>query len=440
MKREPVIAVWDRDEPQELRVEHTWAIRALMLWGHRRILARVAAISFMSSVCIAFLIPKEYKSTARILPPSQRDFGPLALAALTASSGSLGALGSLASGFLDVHSTSDLFVDLLRSATVSNYLIGRFNLQHVYHKRYRTDAARQLARRTKITEDKKSGVITVEVEDTDRKRARDMAQSFLDELNELVMRTNTSAAHRERVFIEQRLGSAQANLENAEIQLSQFASSSSAIDIREQTRAMVDAGASAQGELLVEQAGLQSLRQIYGDGNIRVREAEARIASLRAELAKMAGSPASFHEGSADPAPDPKSGEEEGQVYLPLRELPQLAVPYADLSRRVKVQEAVYELLKQQYEMARIEEAKDVPVVSVVDPPGIPDKKSFPPRTLLTLALTFLSLITASVVILLGDHWSTIAPGDPRKALAAEVMPVVHRRLQSIAALRRMSL
>ncbi len=201
-------------------------------------------------------------------------------------------MSSLAGGLPGSHSSAELFIDLLRSGTVSDHLIDRFNLQHVYHKRYRVDAAKHLAHLTKITENKKSGVITIEVEDTDRERARDLAQAYLDELNQLVTRTSTSAAHRERVFIEQRLHQVKASLEDAEMKLSQFSSNTSAIDIKEQTRAMVDAGARVQAELMVEQSGLQSLRQIYGDGNVRVRESEARIASLQAQLAKMTGSSA----------------------------------------------------------------------------------------------------------------------------------------------------
>ena len=122
----------------------------------------------------------------------------------------------------------------------------------------------------------------------------------------------------------------------------------------------------------------------------------------------------------------------QGELYPPLRQLPRLAVPYADLYRRVKVQEAVFELLTQQYEMARIEEAKDVPAVSVIDFPGIPEKKSFPPRLLLALLLTFLSFAAASALILVRDHWSKIDPCDPRKMLAAEVMPVLRRPIDSI--------
>src|SRR6185437_13972959 len=249
------------EQPVQISSEPIWAVRAMLLWKHRHKLARLTGISLLVSLAISFAIPKEYKSTTSIMPPDQQGSGAMLLAALAGHSGGMGALGSLASGLLGGHTSTDLFIDLLHSGTVSDHLMDRFNLQHVYHKRYRIDAAKHLARCTKITEDKKSGVITIVVEDTSRVRARDLAQAYLDELNNLVTHTNTSAAHRERVFIEQRLSAVRTNLKDAELQLSQFSSKSSAIDIQQQTRALVEAGARVQAELLVEQSGLQSLRQ-----------------------------------------------------------------------------------------------------------------------------------------------------------------------------------
>ncbi|MGB8479623.1 MAG: lipopolysaccharide biosynthesis protein [Acidobacteriaceae bacterium] len=437
MMQTSILATLDENEQTPTAQQTHWADRAMLLWKHRRRLARVTAISFIVSLCIAFVIPKRYKSVASIMPPDQQSSGAMMLAALASHSGSLGGLGSLAGSLLGAHTTTALFVNLLHSSTVSGHLVDRFNLQHVYRKRYRIDTAKRLAHRTSITEDKKSGVITIAVEDENPVRARDLAQGYLNELNTLVTRTNTSAAHRERIFIERRLHSVEADLERAQLELSEFSSRNSTIDIKEQTHAMVDAGARLQGELLVEQSGLESLRQIYGDGNVRVRETEARIASLQRELEKMTGSsaplvPEAAGEGSAAPSTDDK-----GELYPPLRQLPRLAVPYADLYRRVRVQEAVYELLTQQYEMARIEEAKDVPVVSVIDPPGVPEKKSFPHRLLLTLVLTFLSFATAAALIVMRDHWSKFDPRDPRKLLADEVLPVLRKRSHAVSALWR---
>lgn len=414
----------------------SWAIRASLLWQHRRMLARVMAIAVIVSLVIAFTIPKRYKSVTSIMPPDQQNSGAMMLAALASHADGLGSLGTLASSLLGGHTTTALFITLLRSGTVSGNLIDRFDLQRIYHKRYRIDTAKHLAHCTTITDDKKSGVITIEVEDTNPVRARDLAQGYLDELNKLVVQTNTSVAHQERIFIERRLRSVQADLETAQVALSEFSSRNSTIDIKEQTRAMVDAGARMQGELLLAQSGLQSLRQIYGDGNVRVRETEARIATLQRELDKLAGS-SSTPTPSTDTESNADANEENGELYPPLRQLPRLGVAYADLYRRVKVQETVYELLTQQYEMARIEEAKDVPVVSVIDPPGIPEKKSFPPRLLLSLALTALCFLFTAALILIRDRWSKIDAADPRKALASDVAPVLRRRIDSFLARTR---
>jgi uncharacterized protein involved in exopolysaccharide biosynthesis len=421
-------------ETAQIAASPSWVVRASLLWQHRRFLARVTAIALLVSLGLAFAIPKQYKAVTTIMPPDQQGSGAMLLAALAGRSTGLGSLGSLAGGLLGGHPTAALYEDLLKSGTVSGHLIDKFHLQQLYRKRYRFTTAKRLAHLTTITDDKKSGVITISVEDTDPVRARDMAQAYLDELNSLLTRTSTSSARQERIFIESRLHSVGADLEQAQLALSEFSSKNSTIDIKEQTRGLVDAGARVQAELLVEQSGLQSLRQIYGDGNMRVKETEARIASLQHDLKDMTGSsaPLAADDSSADHTT--ANPEDNGELYPPLRQLPRLAVPYTDLYRRVKVQETVFELLTQQYEMARVEEAKDIPVVSVIDPPGVPEKKNFPPRLLLTLLLTFLAFLVAAAVVLLRDRWSQVDPGDPRKQLAMEIFSALRARIRPISA------
>ena len=411
-----------------------WVIHAALLWQRRRLLATVTAIALALGLGIAFLIPKRYESSTRIMPPDQQGSSAMLLAALASRAGGLGSLGSLAGGLVSGHTTTALFVDLLHSGTISSHLIDRFQLQHIYRKRYRIDTAKQLARRTVVNDDKKSGVITITVEDTDPVRARDLAQAYLDELNKLVTQTSTSAAHQERIFIERRLKAVEADLERAQQDFSEFSSRNNTIDIGAQTKAMVDAGARVQAEVLVEQSSLQSLRQIYGDSNIRVREAEARVATLQHELAKMSGSSAPLSAGvldgsSSDVGADQADGDK-NELYPPLRQLPRLAVPYADRYRRIKVQEAVFDLLTQQYEMSRIDEAKDVPVVSVIDPPGIPEKKSFPPRLLLGLAIAAFAFIATAALILMRDRWEQVDRYDPRKLLAEDILTIINNSTQ----------
>jgi capsule polysaccharide export protein KpsE/RkpR len=399
-----------------------WAVRALFLWGYRRLLLRVTAISLLLSVILSFfVIPKRYTASTTIMPPDSGSAGSMLMSALS-SKGGLGALGGLAASLLHEHNSTALYITLLESGTIADHLIDRFDLRKVYYKRYYVDAAKHLAHETKITDDKKSGVITIKVEDTDPVRARDLTQAYLDELNRLVNRTSTSSARQERVFIEQRLKSVQNDLENAQIELSDFSSKNTTIDITAQTRAMVDVGARLEGEIVAERSGLESMRQVYTDDNVRVREAEARIGVLQRELNKLAGSSVPAAPASAT------SQQAEGELYPPLRQLPRLAVRYADLYRRVKVEEAVFELLTQQYEMARLEEAKDVPVVRVIDPPGIPEKKSFPPRVILSAVLAFLAFAATSAFLLLREHWANVDNADPRKRLADAITGSIRRR------------
>jgi capsule polysaccharide export protein KpsE/RkpR len=400
-----------------------WLVNATVLWNHRHTLVRTAMIAFIASLVIACMIPKRYESTARIMPPDNPESGAAMFAALAGHAlGGLSGLSSLAGGLLGGRNTSILFVDLLRSGTVSSHLIDRFQLQHAYHKRYRIDTAKYLAHHTTIVDDKRSGVITVTVQDTDPRRARDLAQGYLDELNLLVNRTSTSSAHQERIFIERRLRKVQADLERAQLEMSEFASTHTTIDIQAQTRAMVDSAAKLNGEMIFGQSELDSLQQIYGDNNIRVRAARARVAELQRELTKMSGTSAPLTVGDASPGKgNTSTGGDNSQLYPPLRQIPRLAVPYADLYRRVRVQETVYELLTQQYEVARIQEAKDVPVVSVIDAPGIPEKKSFPPRTLLTILLTMVVVTATAAYLVLRHQWDLISTTDPRKQLAEQM-------------------
>lgn len=401
-----------------------WVVNATVLWEHRRALLRTAVVAVLISVPIVFAIPKEYEATARIMPPESSSGGAAVLAALAGrGSTEFGGLGGLAASLLGMRTTGPLFVDLLRSASVGDDIIQRFQLQQVYHKRYRADAAKKLAHRTAIVEDKKSGVISITVRDSDPRRARDMVQTYLDGLNLLVNRTNTSSARQERVFIEQRLAGAQRDLEQAQKNLSNFSSTHSTIDLKEQTRATVDAAAKLQAQLIVEQSELDSLKQIYGDQNIRVRSAQARIAELNSQLNIISGTSAPLDDTDGNTAPDDRAALNRiGAEYPPLRQLPRLAVPYADFYREVRVQEAVYELLTQQYELARIQEAKDVPVVRVIDAPGIPEKKSFPPRAILVILLAGLIVFTRAAYILARERWVHVDPQDSRKRLIERIV------------------
>jgi capsule polysaccharide export protein KpsE/RkpR len=312
-----------------------------------------------------------------------------------------------------------LFLALLHSGTVSGRLIDRFSLQQEYHRRYRDDTARQLARLTKITEDAKSGVITIAVTDQTRQRARDLAQGYLDELNYLVARVSTSSAGREREFIEKRLNTVQAELQRAQVELSDFSSKNTTIDIKEQTRATVDAGARLEGLLIANESELDSLRQIYGDQNVRVRAAEARTTSLQRELQRTNGvSDQNLSTGGIDAA----------HPYPALRQLPALGVQWTNLYRNVRIHETVFDLLSEEYETARIEEAKSIPTLGIVDFPSLPERKSGPHRTLIVLISTLLSIVMTAVFLLARRSWLALGEQDARRILASRIETTIRRR------------
>jgi capsule polysaccharide export protein KpsE/RkpR len=393
--------------------DQTWVTNAALLWSKRRFLSKVVVAGFLLSTLVAFLLPNQYESTTRIMPPEQASGGAAMLAALVGRGQAAGGLASLAGGLLGGRSNGALFLDLLRSGTISSRLIDRFQLQHVYSKRYVVDTAKKLARKTSISEDAKSGVITIGVEDTERGRARDLAQAYVDELNALVVKVNTSSARREREFIEQRLQTVGLELQQAQLEMSEFSSKNAAIDIKEQTRAMVDADAKLQGLLVASESELDSLGQIYGSQNARVRAAEARVGVLRRQLARDTN--------GAPPGISSDQTDNSALSYPALRQLPALAVPWANLYRRVRIEETVYEMLSAQYETARIEEAKSIPAVSVIDPAGWPEKKSSPHRLIIILVSTLVALVAGSLFLLMQRSWVSVEDTDTRKVIGREL-------------------
>jgi capsule polysaccharide export protein KpsE/RkpR len=395
-----------------------WVENASLFWDSRRTFARVVGVVFVLSILFALALPKEYVSGARIMPPEQGGNSAAMLAALVGKS-SAGGLTGLAGSLLGAKNNSALFVALLHSGTVSGHLIDRFDLQKVYHKRYREDTAKRLGHLTKIAEDPKSGVITIAVTDETRERARDLAQGYLDELNNLVAKVNTSSAHREREFIEQRLNTVQAELQRAQLELSDFSSKNTTVDIREQTRATVEAGAKLEGQLIAGESELDSLRQIYGNQNVRVRAAEARNAILQRELQRANGQSSTDSDGKdIDPS----------HPYPALRQLPQLGVRWANLYRNARIHETVFDLLSQEYETARIEEVKSIPTVSIIDVPGLPERKSGPHRMLIVLISTLLSAVMTAAVLLARRSWLAMEEDDARRVLAIRIGTTLRRR------------
>ena len=400
------------------RTTHGRTVASLrLLWESRRFLGRVAGAGLLLSILIALLIPSRYQSVARLMPPdNQSGSGGLAMAAASLSGGAPGGLAGMAGGLLGLKSTSDLLVGVLTSRTVEDKLIQKFDLREVYGVRRMEDARKNLAGWTDVSVDKKSQIITMTVTDKSPQRAAAMAQAYVEELNRTLADVSTSSARRERIFLEGRLQAVNQDLEAAEKEFSQFSSKNTAIDIKEQGRAMVDAAATLQGEYIAARSELEGLRQLYTDSNVRVRSLQARVDELENQLKIVGGKDESTSLGKAAPG---------DSLYPSIRKLPMLGVPYDDLYRKTKVEEAVFETLTQEYELAKVQEAKEIPTIKVLDPPNVPEKKSFPPRTLIVLLGTALAFSCGVAWIVGCKLWEKTDPADPGKVLAQEVFDTV---------------
>ena len=394
------------DEPEN----YSTINRLRVLLDERFTLIRFAVCGLVLSTLFAFLIPFSYESRTQLMPPEQdSSSGLMSLLAMSARTGS--GLGMLAGDLLGLKTSGDLFIGILRSHTVEDRIIEQFDLKSVYRVRRMQDARRRLESNTEITEDRKSGIIGISVTDHSPQRAAAMAQSYVAELDRLVAELNTSAAHRERVFLEGRLKAVKQDLDTSAKEFSQFASKNTAIDIKEQGKAMLEAAAILQGNLIAAQSELEGLRQIYADTNVRVHAVRARIDELQKKLAEIGGGDISATSGPSDQL-----------LYPSIRKLPLLGVTYAELYRNTKIQETVFELLTQQCELAKVQEAKETPSVKVLDVAKVPERKSFPPRLLLMLLGTFLALLLGTVWVLGRASWQQLDSTHPGKLLAQDAV------------------
>lgn len=389
-----------------------------LLWERRRFLGRCAGIGLVLATLIAFTIPKQWQSTVQLMPPDPQSLsGPGALAVMAGAALPSAAAG-LAGNLMTGRTAGAVFLAIMRSRTAQDELINRFNLREVYGLKRYEDTRKLLTKRTSADEDRKSGVITIAVTDRDPKRARDLAAAYVSELDKLVAALSTSSARRQRVFLEERLKTVKQDLDEASRELGQFSSRSGTLDLQTQGKAMLEAAAKLQGELIAAQSELRGLEAVYSDNNVRVRALRARVGELRGEMQKMGGT--SAENGVELPA---------GEVSPSLRKLPLLATTYGDLYRRAKIQETVFEILTKQYELAKVEEAKEIPTVRVLDSPQIPERKTFPPRLIIMVLGMMLALTLAATWVLGEKMWKGTDGQDSRKLFLTEIATCIRNKM-----------
>lgn len=385
-----------------------------LLWDRRRELGWWMLGGVALAALLWLVLPAKYESTARVLPSESTSATAMMLAGTSVAGAALPGAGMIPD-LLGTKTPGALCAAILRSDTVLDSVINQFDLRGVYRTRDYDKARRELSDRTAINDDRKSGMVTWTVVDKDPNRAAGIANAYAESLDKVLQTLNTSAAHREREFLEQRIGVARQDLAAAEKTLSEFSSKNSALDIREQGKTAFEVAGKVEGEYLAAQAELRGLRQIYGPDHPRVKQQEARVADLRAAAARL---------GSTT------SDENSAPGFLSISRLPLLGATYADMFRDVKIQEVVYETLVKEYEISKVEEAKETPRLRVIDNGKVASHRSSP-KILILLALCVWCSFTVGVVwIEAKSRWQMTSADSPWKSLGVRIFDDTRRAFE----------
>jgi len=363
----------------------------IVLAKHKRLVFGIPFFAAIAAGVVAVVWPNTYTGTTRILPPQQ---SASAASALLTQLGALGGLAGAAAGGA-LGGRSELYAGMLRSRTVADNLNARFELAKVYNEDYISETRKRLGKETTIASGR-DGIITIEVDDRDPKRAADLANGYVDELMKLTKVLAVTEASQRRLFFERQLLQAKDSLTAAEIVARQGLQKGGIAQVDAQGRSMIEVTARLRAQISVKEVQIGSMRTFAAEGNPELQRTQQELEALRRELARVEGSSSIAAVGRAE-----TSG---GSGLDTLGRL-----------RDVKYYEFLYELLAKQYELAKIDEAKDATLIQVLDKAIEPDRRSRPRRALIVLLSTLVALLLGVIVAFIREA-ITENSSDPQQA------------------------
>jgi uncharacterized protein involved in exopolysaccharide biosynthesis len=365
-------------QPQEDGEEINLLDLLLVVVKHKRMIIRFTLAVAVLTAVYSLSLPNIYTSEALIFP-SQEDKG-LASAMLA----QLGGLAGLAGGSLGGKTLEELYVTMLKSEAIKDPIIDRFGLMKRFKAIYRADAYRRLDANAKVSAGKKDGVITISVSDRDPRWAAAVADAYVRELGSLTVRLNVTGAGKNRLFLENRLGGAKSDLARAEDALKAFQTKNKALDVPEQAKATIGGVAQLRAQLALHEVQLATLRRQFTDASQEVKNAKASIDNMKAQINQLEG---------------------QGGGSIPsIGSVPDLGQEYIRLMREFKVQETIVELLTKQYELAKINETKDISPFQVIQSPKVPERKSKPKRSIMVILATLTAFFFSVLVAFIREY------------------------------------
>ena len=358
----------------------------VVLVERKRFILRFMLAAFVLAIVVSLLLPVRYEAKIVLLPPQQNSSVGSSLTGQLG--GALGALGALASGSLGLKNPADMYVSLLMSRTVEDGLIKRFGLMQEYHAKRMSAARKEFENRAKVVAGSKDGLIRITLEDGDPKRAAELANGYVEEFRKLSETLAITEAARRRLFFEQQMRQARDNLTAAEDAMTKTQQSTGVLEIDSQARALVESAAVLRAQVVAKQVEIEGMRSFATDDNPNVVLAKQELAALESQLQRVAGS----------------QNDAGSDINLSKGRVTQSGMEYLRRYRDLKYQETVFELLAKEFEIARLDEAREGSIVQVVDDAVPADIKSSPHRTLIVLGATILAFFVAAFWVFLRDR------------------------------------
>jgi len=351
----------------------------VLLLGRKRFIVRFVLGSALLASIISLLLPVRYEAKIVLLPPMQNSSIGASLIGQMGGLGALGSLASLASGGLGLKNPADMYVAFLTSRTVEDAMIQRFGLMKEYHEKRMSDTRKEFERRTTAVAGIKDGLIRLSIEDRDPKRAAELANGYVEEFRKLSASLAITEAARRRLFFEQQVQQAKDKLTEAEDAMTKTEQSTGVLQIDSQARALIESAAILRAQVVAKQVQIEGMRSFATDDNPNLILAKQELAALQSQLEHVAGS-------QSDTGSD---------INLSKGRVTQSGMEYLRRYRDLKYQETVFELLAKEFEIAKLDEAREGSIVQVVDAAVPPDRRSSPHRTLIVMASTVVAFFVA---------------------------------------------
>ena len=318
-----------------------------------------------------------YKAETKILPPQQ---GSSSMASQVL--GQLGGFAGLAGGSLG-KTSNDLYIALLKSRPILDNIIDKFKLMELHKAKSREDTRKALVSALKTQDDKKSGIVSIGIEGKDPKMAADIANAFVEELRDYNKRLALTETSQKRLFFEEQLKDVKEGLIKSEEAMKTFQEKTGVIRIDEQAKAVMEGIAQLRALIAEREIQIRVMKTYATSHNPDIQRTEEELKGLREQVSKLEKT-----DGSGNP-----------DVILSTDRMPSIGTAYIRKLREFKYNEALYEILLKQYELARLDEAKDAPIIQVIEKAIPPEKRIKPKRSQMVMiamvAGFFISVLAA---------------------------------------------